>query len=70
MATKYQEYSKEIFDLEMELREIINFIFLDTYKEDYYNLLKDIDVTTQPLDKNNKPNENHYKSYFEMSFSF
>jgi hypothetical protein len=70
MATKYQEYSKEIFNLEMELREVINFIFLDTYKEDYYNLLKDIDVTTQPLDKNNKPDENYFKAHFENELFF
>jgi hypothetical protein len=70
MAIKYQEYAKEIFDLEMELRDVISFIFLDTYKEDCYNLLKDVNVTTRPLSKNVEPDENHYKSHFENEFFF
>jgi hypothetical protein len=47
MQSEHQMYSKEIFDLEMKLREVISFIFLDTYKKDFYNLLKDIDLKTQ-----------------------
>ncbi len=34
----------QLFKIEMKLREIITFIFVDTYKEDYYNLVKEIDV--------------------------
>jgi|GEM_PF-2401737 len=70
MATQYQEYAKEIFELEMKLREAISFIFLDTYKEDYYNLLKDINVKIQSLSENSKPDENYFNSHFEDEFFF
>ncbi|MCK4321295.1 hypothetical protein KAX08_02115 [candidate division WOR-3 bacterium] len=70
MQEKHQEYAKEIFDLEMRLREVISFIFLDTYKGDYHNLLREIDVKIQPLNKNNKPNGEYYNSHFENEFFF
>ena len=70
MATQYQDYVKEIFELEMELREVISFIFLDTYKQDYYDLLKDTNVKIQSLSENNKPDENYFKSHFENEFFF
>ena len=70
MQEKHQEYAKKIFDLEMELREVISFIFLDSYKQDYYNLLREIDVKIQPLNKNNEPNGEYYNSHFENEFFF
>ena len=71
MQIEHQKYAKEIFDLEMRLREVISFIFLDTYKGDYHNLLREVDVKTQPLNKNNKPNGEYYNTHFlKMSFSF
>jgi len=70
MMTNYQNYVKEIFELEMKLREAISFIFLDTYKEDYYNLLKDVNVKTQPISQNSQPDENYFKSHFENEFFF
>jgi len=70
MQVEYQKYAKEIFDLEMRLREVISFIFLDTYKEDWHNLLREIDVKIQPLNKNNKPNGEYYNSHFENEFFF
>lgn len=42
---------KKIFDIEMRLREAVSYIFLDTYREDYYNLLKDIDIRLKPSNK-------------------
>jgi len=70
MQSEHQIYSKEIFDLEMKLREIISFIFLDTYKKDFYNLVKDIDVTIQPLNGNNRADEEYFKKHFENEFFF
>ena len=70
MQSEHQIYSKEIFDLEMKLREIISFIFLDTYKKDFYNLVKDIDLKTQPLNGNNRSNEEYFKKHFENEFFF
>jgi hypothetical protein len=68
MQVEHQKYAKEIFDLEMKLREIISFIFLDTYKGDYHNLLREVDVKI--LNKNNKPNGEYYNSHFENEFFF
>lgn len=70
MQSEYQIYSKEIFDLEMKLREIISFIFLDTYKKDFYNLVKDINLKTQPLNGSNRSNEEYFKKHFENEFFF
>jgi hypothetical protein len=70
MQIEYQKYAKEIFELEMELREVISFIFLDTYKNDYYNLLKEMIVSIQNLDKKNKPDKYYFKAHFENEFFF
>jgi len=70
MAISHQEYAKEIFELEMKLREAISFIFLDTYKEDYYNLLKDIEINIEPIDKKSKPDEDYFKAHFESELFF
>jgi hypothetical protein len=70
MQSEHQMYSKEIFDLEMKLREVISFIFLDTYKKDFYNLLKDIDLKTQPRNGNNRSDEEYFKKHFENEFFF
>jgi len=70
MQSEHQIYSKEIFDLEMKLREIISFIFLDTYKKDFYNLVKDIDLKIQPLNGNNRSDEEYFKKHFENEFFF
>jgi phage-related tail protein len=70
MQVEYQKYAKEIFDLEMRLREVISFIFLDTYKGDHHNLLSEFKVKIQPLNKNYKPNEEYCNSHFENEFFF
>ena len=70
MQEEHQKYAKEIFDLEMRLREVISFIFLDTYKGDYHNLLREFKVKIQPLNKNYKPNEEYCNSHFENEFFF
>jgi hypothetical protein len=70
MQVEHQKYAKEIFDLEMRLREVISIIFLDTYKGDYYDLVREIDIKIQPLNKNNKLREEYYKSHFENEFFF
>ena len=69
MQVEYQRYAKEIFDFEMRLREVISFIFLDSYEGDYHNLLREVDVKIQPLNKY-KPNEEYYNSHFENEFFF
>lgn len=70
MIEEHKSYAEKIFEIEMKLREIISFIFIDAYKGDYYNLLKEIDVKIQPLNGNNKPDENYFGSHFENEFFF
>ncbi len=70
MLNKHKNYAQEIFEIEMKLREIISFIFMDTYKDEYYNLLKEINVKAQPLNGNNKPDENYFKNHLENEFFF
>jgi len=70
MLRKHKNIGEEIFVLEMKLRELLSFIFIDTYKEDYYNLLKEIDIKTQPINRNNRPNEEYFKKHFENEFFF
>jgi hypothetical protein len=40
----YLNYYKEIAELEMQLREILSYIFYYEYSEDYYNLLGECEV--------------------------
>ena len=70
MQVEHQKYAKEIFELEMRLREAISLVFLDTYKGDYHNLLREVDVKIQHLNKNNETNEIYYNSHFENEFFF
>ena len=66
MQVEYKEYAKKIFVLEMRLREVISFIFLDTYKEDYHNLLEEIDVNIIHKDLDAE----YYTCHFENEFFF
>ena len=70
MSEEHKNYAEEIFEIEMKLREIISFIFIDTYKGDYYNLLKEVGVKIQPLNGKNKPNEKYFERHFENEFFF
>jgi len=70
MLKNHKKYAEEIFKLEMKLREVFSFIFIDTYRNDYYNLLKEINVKTQSINGKNKPNEDYYKSHLENEFFF
>ncbi len=70
MQKEYKNYAKEIYSLEMRLREVLSFIFLNTYRENYYNLLREIKVKVQPLNKNNIPDKDYYESCFENEFFF
>lgn len=70
MQKEYKNYTKEIYSLEMRLREVLSFIFLNTYRENYYNLLREIKAKVQPLNKNNIPDKDYYESCFENEFFF
>ena len=70
MFKEREQIIKEIFELEMKLREILTFVFIDTYKGEYYDLLREIDIKIQPINRNNRPNEEYFKKYFENEFFF
>lgn len=71
MREEHKKYAKEIFEIEMKLREVISFIFIYAYKGDYYNLLKDIKVKIKPLNKKNEvPDKKYFESHFENEFFF
>lgn len=59
------KYYKEIFDIEMELREVISLIFIDTYGDDFYNLLRDFNITLRYEPKNKKEKHNELEKRFE-----
>jgi len=70
MFENHKNYVKDIFELEMKLREVISFIFIDTYKENYYDLLNEMKIAIKPVNKNQKADETYYKSHFENEFFF
>ena len=49
----------------MQLREALSLIFVDTYGEDFYNLLKDADV--KPFEESD---EDQMEDYYENQFFF
>lgn len=64
---------KELFRLEMKLREAISYIFIDTYKEDYYDFLKDINITphfegSKNLQKDKSQREEFLRKRYENEF--
>jgi len=70
MLQKHKDYAEEIFEVEMRLREALSFVFIDTYKENYYNLLDEVDVKIQPVNGNNRADEDYFRKYFENEFFF
>jgi hypothetical protein len=58
-------YTKEIFEIEMKVREALTFIFIDTYGAGFYSLLKDVDVV--PADKELN-DETYFRSHLENEF--
>ncbi|GAH48651.1 unnamed protein product, partial [marine sediment metagenome] len=70
MSGKFKSYAEEIFEIEMALRHVLSFIFIDTYRDDYFNLLKEIKVKLQRFNGKNIPRENHYKAHLENEFFF
>lgn len=64
---------KELFSLEMRLREAITLIFVDTYKEEYYNFLKDMNLSphfegNKNLQKDKSQREEFLKKRYENEF--
>ena len=65
-----EDYYKALFMMEMRLREVVTFIFVDTFKSDYFNLLRDLNVKPQKHLGGKEPNEDYYRSHYENEFFF
>ena len=62
-----RKYGKEIFEIEMNLREALSLIFVDTYGEDFYKLLKEVSV--EPTGQR-KPQESQMQAEYENQLFF
>lgn len=61
------EFIPKLFELEMKLRKAISIIYLSTYWDGYYDLLRD-DLTEVVKKDNNKPTEEQMKNTQENEF--
>ena len=62
-----RNYGDELFEIEMKLREALSLIFVDTYGEDFYALLKDVMV--EPAGRE-APEESQMQAQCENQFFF
>lgn len=62
-----RDYGDEIFEIEMKLREVLSLIFVDTYGENFYALLKEVRV--EPTGKE-APEESQMQAQCENQFFF
>jgi len=72
MQEEHQKYAREIFELEMKLREVLTFIFLGAYGEPYYSFLNYQKVNGKGLKKDTKEKTlttNLENEFFYLSFS-
>ena len=60
-----RDYGEEIFEIEMKLREALSLIFVDTYGQDFYTLLKDVDIT-----QTERPSVQRMQQFYENEFFF
>jgi len=62
-----RDYGDEIFKIEMKLREALSLIFVDTYGDNFYALLKQ--VRAEPTGRE-APEESQMQAQFENQFFF
>ena len=67
LESTLRKYAEEIFKIEMKLREALSLIFIDTYGEDFYKLLKEAKM--EPTG-NNAPTEDQMQAQHENQFFF
>ena len=60
-----RDYGEEIFEIEMKLREALSLIFVDTYGQDFYTLLKDVNITQAE-----RPSVKRMQQFYENEFFF
>ena len=60
-----RDYGDEIFEIEMKLREALSLIFVKSYDEDFYDLLKEVNVNPSP-----RESAERMRKYYENQFFF
>ena len=68
-----QKIYEELYAIEMKLREVVTLIFIDTYKDDFYNLLYETDVRlhiglNKEVQKNREQKEQFLAKRLENEF--
>lgn len=66
-----RDYGKEIFDIEMKLREALSLIFIYTYGKDFYELLNETNVDPRTPASQRTPklmNESYENEFFHLLF--
>jgi hypothetical protein len=70
LLKKNIQYSKELYFLEMKLRRVLSVVYLNSYKDEYYSILRDESI--QPMKKEQPTNEQMRNSaenqFFHLTF--
>jgi len=62
-------YAREIFNIEMKLREVFSIIFIETFEEDFYNLLKSVNVKPMETPQVSQMQARFENEFFYLTFS-
>lgn len=65
---EYKNIFEKIYKIEMKIRELLTLIFVDSYKSDFYNLLKEIKVDTEGKPTNERFNDAFENEFFYLNF--
>jgi hypothetical protein len=70
MLDHHLTYARELFDIEMALRECLSFIFVDALGEDqFYELLDQVDISVSPKPSMDEMEVHFLNQFFFISFS-
>lgn len=63
-----RKYGKEIFEIEMKLREALSLIFIDSYGKDFYDLLNENKVDPRSPPSAKEMSESYENQFFFLTF--
>ena len=64
-----RDYGKELFDIEMKLREALSLIFIDTYGKDFYEFVNETKVNPISPPPAKQMSESYENQFFFLLFS-
>ena len=64
-----RDYGKEIFDIEMKLREALSLIFIDTYGKDFYDFVNETTINPIAPPSAKQMSESYENQFFFLLFS-